>query len=246
MPASKFAAVLRAWGCCLQGSVSPQSSVCPNKQATKPTERCNPKSPIFLSCLAVFVMLLITLPLYGYFSYTILFNREHKTFTELFDTLAEDIFVEFEVSLLRLEDGAACIAEYAAAQQPHASQWPNATINHYGLMNARVEKIDSVPFALLPIVQPEEVAGFEEHSKSVFKNTPDVPANAGENPFGYGIFSFNGSIRVHDTTGVTPFSKYRYLTPVLYSAFPKSTASFLFNLHSAEVRAKGNILHLLV
>ena len=216
-----------------------------NKQAQPsavnkcPVGGCNPKSPIFLSCSAVLVTLIVALPLFGYFSYTVLHGHEDRTFRALFDSLTDDIFLELNESLLRIQYGSGLLADYAGFQNPNSEDWPNASIPFYGTMNDNGEKLSASRFAMMPIVLPEEVAGFEQHSREVFADTPLVPDNAGENSFGYGIFKFENGQRVHDVTGETTFSDKNILTPVLYSAFPEITTSFLFNLHSTVDRAKG-------
>lgn len=199
----------------------------------------NPKSPIVLTCASVLVTLIVVMPLFGYFSYTVLYDHEETTFRTLFDSLADDIFQEIDKSMTRMQEGAALFSSYIGQQNPGSADWPNVTIPHYGIMNDHIEKLSASRFAMVPIVYPEDAAGFEAHSKLVFAETPDVPVTAGYNSFGYGIFKFQNGVRVHDTTGETTFSDKNLMTPVLYSAFPKETSSFLFNLHSTEARAIG-------
>lgn len=200
--------------------------------------RYNPQSPICLSCSVVVILLVVALPLFGYFSYTILWEREDETFRELLDTLSDDVFIEIEESLGRIEAGAALMADYTGT---FSNSWPNASISYYGIMNDRTAELSKIAFALLPIVLPHQVAGFEEHSKTVFANTPNVPSNAGENEFGFGVYREIDGSRVHDTTGETEFSRYNFLTPLLYSGFPDTSNAYLFNLHSTDFRAEGSI-----
>ena len=202
----------------------------------------NPKSRIFLSCLTVIVLLLITLPLYGYFSYTVLYTNEHGKFSALFDTLVDDIFAEMSAATARIENGAAHLANYVGTELHYLDQWPNATLTHYELINSDVGALsEGVKFALAPIVRPDEVASFEEFAMELFDSLPYVPPDSGESDFGFGIFAVNSSSgeRYHDTLGVHNHSEYDFLTPLLYSAFPERTRAFLLNLHSIPSRARG-------
>lgn len=203
--------------------------------------KCDPKSPIFLSRMAVISTLLVAMSLFGYFSYTLLTTHEDETFRTLFDSLGEDVFIEINNALSSIQNSASLYAEYVGIQSPESHDWPNASVPHYGIMNDHVEIVGGVRFAMLPIVQPWEIAGFEAHSKTVFANTPLVPESAGFQDFGYGIFSYGeDGEKYHDTTGATDHSPYNYLTPVFYSAFPASTMSYLYNLHSSDIRARGS------
>jgi hypothetical protein len=198
-----------------------------------------PKSGTCLSFSAVLIALVLALPTFGYFSYTVLTEHETDTFIALFESSADNIYIQINNALLRIQEGSGLLADYVGFLNPDVEMWPNATISNYGIMNDNVEELSAARFAMVPIVLPHQVSGFEEHSKTVFAETPLVPSNAGYNSFGYGIFKIVNSTRVHDTTGETDFSDKDILTPVLYSAFPEITQSFLFNLHSTIDRAKG-------
>lgn len=195
---------------------------------------------------ALIATLLIILPVFGYFSYTILHANENSTFRAIFTSLSDDIFLELTVATAQIDRGVNVMATFVEATQPEENQWPNITVPNYGLMNKRIESLSGTSYAICVLVQPEQADGFTAHALNVFNNTPDIPSNSGIHPFGPGIYRIdeNGT-RYKDTTGVVSFSEYTFLTPLLYSQFPEKYAALLYNLHSSIRYASGKLNYII-
>jgi signal transduction histidine kinase/FixJ family two-component response regulator len=96
-------------------------------------------------------------------------------------------------------------------------------------------QFDNIAFA--PIVQPEQLSGFEAFMYDYFASEPAIPPGAGEHSFGRGVYAAdaeNGTY--HDTTGVTRrfHSDNTFLAPLLQLLFSNGTsaAQLTYNLHS--------------
>mmetsp|Transcript_3946 Transcript_3946/g.9607 ORF Transcript_3946/g.9607 Transcript_3946/m.9607 type:complete len:927 (-) Transcript_3946:356-3136(-) len=143
--------------------------------------------------------------------------------------------------------GVELMASIMAETWPDAEDWPFISYPGYRSVARKVSLLvtndnpDSTQ-SLMVIVDPSEVAAWENHTREEYIRQNRTDGVAGVSDFGFGIYQVNASLseyddrRYHDTTGETFWGGDRGILSPLMMHNVKDPRSLLFNLYSRENR----------
>ncbi|CAB9528613.1 sensor kinase/phosphatase LuxQ [Seminavis robusta] len=191
---------------------------------------------LFVSFLCLVAALL------GLGAYSLQNSAEVTLAQSHFDAIAERAVISAKDLTLRKMLGAITLTSIYSNLCPNAQDWPFCYLQGFeqvGRNLVATSRGRGVAFA--PIVQPEQVAEFEDwvYEQGVF------PEGSGISSFGRGIFAFDKSHnttdgRYHDTTGETTYpSLYQVPIPIIQALGPDPSKPVLYMLNYHSIEARG-------
>lgn len=214
----------------------------PSSQYQQPSRHAitmtsTPPAGWYIRSILILTLLLATIIL-GWAAHYTITKAETVLAETQYELIVRAALIEATRVLHQRALAAHSMATIVAEWQPQARMWPLVRIPGFSRMVQGVLNATSAfDMGLLPIVQPEEAAAFEEHAYRLYNESGYDVTTTGVSPgFGRGIWGRNpaNQTRFHDTTGQTAWgSPFQLLTPVLYTdegAHP----ILMFNSHSAR------------
>ncbi|KAJ1435095.1 hypothetical protein B484DRAFT_393727, partial [Ochromonadaceae sp. CCMP2298] len=174
------------------------------------------------------VSLFVSAVVCGWFSYFELRNNQTRQFESEYAELSSIALEMVNLNFLTISSKLVGLGALVEGANPSSEQWPEVLLP--GFFKG-ISAISSDAMAILPIVQPAQLASFEPFMRAYFASEAAIDNTTASQT----VYATDAEgLHYHDTTGNSTFSTHNILTPILQLTYdPYMGQEMLgYNLHA--------------